>query len=65
MSKPGDPPELADLLKAREVVETFGIDIRSLWNWQKAGVLVPATRIRRRRYYARADVERLLASGWP
>lgn len=48
------------LLSAAEVARIFGIDIRTLWDWEQAKVLQPATRIRGRRYYARADVERLL-----
>lgn len=47
------------LLSAREVARIFGRDIRSLWNWEQDEILIPK-RIRGRRYYARADVERLL-----
>ena len=53
------------LLSARQVARIFGIDIRSLWNWETAGVLIPATRIRGRRHYAVADVERLLGARLP
>ena len=53
-------PTRPALLPAPEVARIFGISLRSLWNWERDGVLVPATRIRGRRYYARADVERLL-----
>lgn len=48
------------LLSAAQVARIFGIDIRSLWNWERDEILRPTTRIRGRRYYARADVERLL-----
>lgn len=51
------------LLPARHVATIFGCDIKTLWNWENAGVLAPATRIRGRRYYAVADVERLLGLG--
>lgn len=63
----GNPPEDEQpvLMPVREVARIFGIDIRALWNWERDGVLVPALRIRRRRYYARADVERLLGQERP
>lgn len=50
----------APLFSAAQVAKIFGIDIRTLWNWEEDEVLVPATRIRRRRYYALADIERLI-----
>lgn len=53
----------AGLLKASEVAATFGVDVRTLWNWARSGVLVPVTRIRGHRYYRREDVERLLDQG--
>ncbi|MBR0660470.1 helix-turn-helix domain-containing protein [Neoroseomonas oryzicola] len=52
------------LLTAPEVAQIFGIGVRTLWNWERDGILRPATRICGRRYYARADVERLIRSGW-
>lgn len=60
-----DPPDdrEPELLPARQVATMFHVDIRTLWTWAQAGVLVPATRIRGRRYYARDDVERLSQSG--
>jgi DNA-binding transcriptional MerR regulator len=51
------------LLSARQIARIFGIDVRTLWNWEQADILIPATRIRGRRYYAVADVERLLGLG--
>ena len=48
------------LLTARQVARIFGRHIRTLSNWEEAQILVPAARIRGRRYYAVADVERLL-----
>jgi len=50
------------LLAAPEVARIFGVSLRTLWNWEQDGVLRPATRIRGRRYFARADVERLLGA---
>ncbi|CAH0150369.1 MerR family transcriptional regulator [Roseomonas sp. CECT 9278] len=58
----GDAHESA-LIPAARVAMIFGINLRTLHNWAEAGVLVPAVRIRGRRYYARADVEHLLAQG--
>jgi DNA-binding transcriptional MerR regulator len=52
-------------LPAAEVARIFGIDIRTLWNWEHAGVLVPAARIRGRRYFARTEVERLMGQNPP
>ncbi|NMJ42465.1 MerR family transcriptional regulator [Roseomonas sp. JC162] len=63
MSKPGDDDALAGLLKAREVAATFGIDPRTLWNWERDEILVPATRVRGHRYYRREDVARLISQG--
>jgi DNA-binding transcriptional MerR regulator len=52
-----DQPQL---LSAAQVAKIFGKNIRTLHDWAEAEVLVPATHIRGRRYYAVADVERLL-----
>ena len=50
-----------ELLKASEVATTFGVDVRTLWNWERSGVLVPVTRIRGQRYYHPKDVARLIS----
>lgn len=46
-------------LSAAAVARLFGITVRSLWNWERAGVLVPI-RVRKRRFYRRGDVLALL-----
>jgi len=48
------------LLSAAEVAAMFGRTPRTLFNWERAGVLMPL-RIRRRRYYSVAQIEALLA----
>ncbi len=46
------------MLPAREVADLFGVTLRTLWNWDRLGILVPH-RIRGRRYYALADIDAL------
>lgn len=58
-------PDEPTFLPAAEVARIFGIGLRTLWNWERDGVLRPATRVRGRRYYARADVKRLLGQEAP
>ena len=65
MTKDPDEDREPVLLSARQVARIFGRDIKTLWNWEQAEILVPTTRIRGRRYYTRADVERLLEARLP
>ena len=50
------------VLTAREVAETFSITLRTLANWEAAGILIPQ-RIRGRRYFLIAEVEILIRQG--
>jgi len=50
---------LPDTLPAAQVAAAFGIDRRTLTNWEAAGVLIPI-RIRTRKYYLVAHVTALL-----
>lgn len=59
LSKPRDLDR--KWMTAREVADTFRCTLRTLWNWDKAKVLVP-TLIRKRRYYSREAVDALLKS---
>lgn len=45
-------------LTAAEVAAVFRVTPRTLWNWERAGLLLPI-RVSRRRLYQRADVDRL------
>lgn len=56
--------ELEPLLSARQVADLFGLTLRTLSNWERAGTLVPLRR-RSRRYYRRSDVEALLGIDKP
>jgi hypothetical protein len=47
------------LLPAREVALLFRRDLRTLFNWERAGLLIPL-RIRKRRFYRRTDVEKMI-----
>jgi len=47
------------MLPAPEVTAVFGINRRTLTNWEAAGVLMPV-RIRTRRYYLATDIEALI-----
>jgi DNA-binding transcriptional MerR regulator len=51
--------QLSRLLPAAEVARIFGRTLRTLSNWEKAGLLVPV-RIRGQRLYRISDVERVL-----
>jgi len=53
------PPAPPDLLPAAEVARLFGRTLRTLSNWERAGLLVPI-RIRRQRYFRLSEVEALL-----
>ncbi len=53
------PPAPPDLLPAAEVARLFGRTLRTLSNWERAGLLVPI-RIRRQRYFRLREVEALL-----
>ena len=46
------------LLPAAEVARLFGVTVRTLRNWRRAGLLRPV-RIRGRVYFAIAELERL------
>jgi phage terminase Nu1 subunit (DNA packaging protein) len=48
-----------DLLPAAEVARLFGRTLRTLSNWERAGLLAPV-RIRRQRYFRLREVEALL-----
>jgi phage terminase Nu1 subunit (DNA packaging protein) len=48
-----------DLLPAADVARLFGRTLRTLSNWERAGLLIPI-RIRRQRYFRLRDVEALL-----
>ena len=50
------------MLPAKRAAELFGITLRSLSNWEHAGVLVPL-RIRGRRYYLIAEIQNLALGG--
>ena len=50
------------VLTAGEVAETFSITLRTLGNWETAGILIPQ-RIRGRRYFSIAEVETLIRQG--
>ena len=52
-------PDLSGLLPATEVARLFGRTLRTLSNWEQAGVLVPV-RVRRQRYYRVAELQALL-----
>ena len=53
------PPTPPDLLPAAEVARLFGRTLRTLSNWERAGLLVPI-RICRQRYFRLREVEALL-----
>ena len=53
------PEQLPSMLPAPEVAAAFGINRRTLANWEAAGVLMPV-RIRTRRYYLVTDIEALI-----
>lgn len=46
------------LLTARDVADLFRRSSRTLWNWERVGLLIPV-RIRKRRFYSRLDIEKL------
>ena len=48
-----------DLLPAADVARLFGRTLRTLSNWERAGLLIPI-RIRRQRYFRLRDLEALL-----
>ena len=50
------------VLTAGEVAETFSVTLRTLANWETAGILIPQ-RIRGRRYFSIAEVETLIRQG--
>lgn len=52
-------PDLSGLLPAAEVARLFGRTLRTLANWERAGLLVPI-RLRRQRYYRVAELQALL-----
>jgi predicted site-specific integrase-resolvase len=60
MNQRDELAEQGELLKASTVARTFGVEVRTLWNWERRGVLVPVTRVRGQRYYRRSDVERMI-----
>lgn len=47
------------LLTAREVADLFRKTLRTLSNWEAAGLLT-VIRLRGRRYFRRSEIERLL-----
>ena len=54
--------EEAVMLPAKRAAELFGITLRSLSNWERAGVLTPR-RIRGRRYYLTTEVQNVAQGG--
>jgi hypothetical protein len=46
----------SELLPAVQVADLFGVKVRTLWNWERSKLLVPAVRLRGRRYYRAADI---------
>lgn len=65
MNQRDDLAEQGELLKASTVARAFGVDVRTLWNWERRGVLVPVTRVRGHRYYRRFHVERMIGHRSP
>jgi DNA-binding transcriptional MerR regulator len=53
-----------ELMTAPEVARRLRRTLRTLWNWERSGLLVPI-RINGRRFYRRSEVEALLGYGWP
>ena len=51
----------SDLLPAADVARLFGRTLRTLSNWERAGLLIPI-RIRRQCYFRLRDVEALLCA---
>jgi len=51
--------DLPSILSAPETAALFGRDIRTLSNWEKAGLLIPV-RINRRRFFRVSDIKKLL-----
>lgn len=47
------------LLTAREVADLFRRTLKTISNWERAGLLT-AIRLRGRRYFRRSDIEQLL-----
>lgn len=57
------PPNFAEdqdprgMIPAARVADLFGVQLRTLWNWEKAETLIPI-RINGRRYYRISDIEK-------
>jgi predicted site-specific integrase-resolvase len=62
LQRPASDDEHADLVPAREVARRVGRCLRTLTNWDKAGLLHPVW-INGRRSYRRAEIEQLLSKG--
>jgi len=50
---------LPSVFSASETAALFGRDVRTLSNWEKAGLLIPV-RINRRRFFRVSDIKKLL-----
>ncbi len=62
LGTPGIAPVETRLIKARDVAEMFAVTLRTLFNWERKGILVPC-RIVGQRYYRWTDIQSALDGG--